>query len=1846
MVGSSLQAVVYNVSCMQDVAGVTLGCAANDVTLSAASNLTLLDDGCRFPGDTVSFHAVFEVKLGAQARMDIGIWISSDGDVNRDGAKTGTCMAATLPYAPNPPWLDSDGVVGGVQDTCGDMDATHSQLFPDFDITVACYDNNNDGMLDLPYCTSWRQSGANTLCTTPTHATPAAPSKCNCAPDFQVPIYMAPCITTSPLCNADMCYSGGSCLPYGTTPDSNGCVGRVPLVNCDDNNPCTTDACIPSTGACNHTWRTPSTSAFATSTFTHSSHASTPTTSLARSEEASASQAHEGTELSMTWEVEATESLEVGRKVVVDLLLKAATSNRAVCDPSLYSQPSSHGGSVPSSQDTSPPDCSSFLVIRAVPEKGFCDLFNSATCTMTCHLDSLAKGEGVNVDLVILPLQGGVALTMGAVARADDQSSGTEALAVDFDGYAGPQGESVIQTVDARQPIIAPSIVNTQYTLVVINNMPRKILAGYASPLNFTVGLGTTNRCSNAASALVDTVGTAMIQNLAEVAPGVFTFEAVPFAEGILQLRVPAGICTDASGQRNLASDTYLMLYDATPPQVSLTSLSGPTTRRSPILFGITFSEHVFGFGESRVRVKNGRVSSVYAVNETVGQYVVAVWPHKDAWVSLQLLGGAGTDAAGNGSPASEEITVEHYTPLTFRTSEVSGLVATAVVITLAKGSLLTLMWGMVSPSERRASPTGDNAGGYLRGPPLRGGGALFGMGVFIGHLQLLQFLGSLDVPLAGRLRQLTHSLAWLSNGGRSPFGDAEDAMRWEAGDWQSAFVPNGAVENGSNPFCFPPVMAQELEALQAHLDEVDQPFTPRRSELEDLCTSSDFWGVLFYTGCELLLALLAHAVTLAVFRALRRLRAAKGIVYPRVLTPPRFEIVLLMLTYAPLARACVFYITSGIPSGRVVGTIFLVTYPLAFVGASYYFVIFRLLKTRACTYVEARTPRGGPGTESPKRPGRHEAGLARGMACLPCVQGMLRRRRDGQWVDHLSGSKRDVVSQYGPYFEDLRGPPDVQDMDGRRSLSGEELMSPTSAKAGVAYSSTPRWPRAMPGDHSQGRWWPVVEGNLQTCYMLVVITRQLMFAVLSGYRGCQSDRDIGWVQIVVFICVLAFQVLYLVILRPFRSLEAGVAELACVACQLGALLCAALLMRNGPDGSQAARDRISGAMLGLMAACALMALIAMYFKLILAAGRAAMQAVTSASASYASFRRRRNVGTMVPLARTPGKASKASLGSDLSAMPWSPAAQTCDTESASTVLDGGAHRLEYETAGTVDEKYMPPSGRWSLSQGIRLDGREELGWDAEHQARPPASGLLDEEDHQGWSAVGSLAWEISSKEEPVNLTVGGSMAGAAKGSPTELPQSLWRQQQGQSPPRPPAGSSAATAANGGDDDDDDEFSHVFGSSPPPRPRSHAASMNLSPLLDLETPGPLPPRDPVVVGTNRGVIIDSRHHDPVYSPFVVHVDPSSQPAAGSGAALLEPDPFRVLNSVVTPTLALDMPAQPLGAPGGADPAEGEEADEEFRASLQEHLYGSHGANVKISQSAREDRRRSVDGLSLAALQALAASSGPWRSMSVSSRQPQPKAPGAALLPNHPDGTFDPLHRRPGPPRPFVPPPIPPVPPAFPEPPPVPSLMTAKMAGKRMAGRPRLHAHIPGEALQVPSRTLAGWGTQKAGSPTSHLSVTGHLASMTELGNEPISPGGCEPITPSYVSLRTRHRRVPYDGTGISQGCVGDFDASGEGVVSPTEASRRHSSSRSLDLPIPSQGALFGPLVVEVGRTRRTSADEPSPLAERLTALERRTTLMPILPKDGHLLGRPRLGGLSPVRSPPPKESWTEETQLC
>ena len=190
-------------ACMQEVWAAhgntqNLTCKANDVTLSSVSDICVHIDpdapgegaNCQAEptcilGQDVTFTGTYSMPLTAKERFDLGLYVSEDG---LPSALTGTCHASVLTAENSPTFFLSpnDGQFGA-GDLCGDIDDLNTPQEFRQTVTTQCTDADEDGRLDLGFCTTWRQPGADELCDTTEFTTaeewdayPGSPSKCNC----------------------------------------------------------------------------------------------------------------------------------------------------------------------------------------------------------------------------------------------------------------------------------------------------------------------------------------------------------------------------------------------------------------------------------------------------------------------------------------------------------------------------------------------------------------------------------------------------------------------------------------------------------------------------------------------------------------------------------------------------------------------------------------------------------------------------------------------------------------------------------------------------------------------------------------------------------------------------------------------------------------------------------------------------------------------------------------------------------------------------------------------------------------------------------------------------------------------------------------------------------------------------------------------------------------------------------------------------------------------------------------------------------------------------------------------------------------------------------------------------------------------------------------------------------------------------------------------------------------------------------------------------------------------------------------------------------------------------------
>ncbi|OWK40496.1 beta strand repeat-containing protein [Fimbriiglobus ruber] len=134
-----------------------------------------------------------------------------------------------------------------------------------------------------------------------------------------------------------------------------------------------------------------------------------------------------------------------------------------------------------------------------------------------------------------------------------------------------------------------------------------------------------------------------------------YTFNVAPAADGPVAIVVAAGAATDSGGHPTAAS-TFTITSDRTAPAATVATGAASPTNANPIPFTVTFSEDVTGFDETGLDVTNGTVSNFVAV--VARTYTFDVAPAADGDVTVTVVAGAATDAAGNDNLASNTATV------------------------------------------------------------------------------------------------------------------------------------------------------------------------------------------------------------------------------------------------------------------------------------------------------------------------------------------------------------------------------------------------------------------------------------------------------------------------------------------------------------------------------------------------------------------------------------------------------------------------------------------------------------------------------------------------------------------------------------------------------------------------------------------------------------------------------------------------------------------------------------------------------------------------------------------------------------------------------------------------------------------------------------------------------------------------------------------------------------------------------------------------------------------------------------------------------------------------------------
>ncbi|SMO38346.1 Por secretion system C-terminal sorting domain-containing protein [Gracilimonas mengyeensis] len=154
------------------------------------------------------------------------------------------------------------------------------------------------------------------------------------------------------------------------------------------------------------------------------------------------------------------------------------------------------------------------------------------------------------------------------------------------------------------------------------------------------------------------TIQNGSLSNLSTNDSTSFTANFTPTADGVITVDVAGSVATDNAGNDNKAAEQFSIIYDATPPSVTITSEETGPTNANPLALKVSFSEDVNGFSDSDITVGNGSISKVETADSTT--FSVALIPNADGTMTVDVAAGVVTDQVGNQNTAASQFSITY----------------------------------------------------------------------------------------------------------------------------------------------------------------------------------------------------------------------------------------------------------------------------------------------------------------------------------------------------------------------------------------------------------------------------------------------------------------------------------------------------------------------------------------------------------------------------------------------------------------------------------------------------------------------------------------------------------------------------------------------------------------------------------------------------------------------------------------------------------------------------------------------------------------------------------------------------------------------------------------------------------------------------------------------------------------------------------------------------------------------------------------------------------------------------------------------------------------------------------
>ncbi|KAK1280027.1 hypothetical protein QJS04_geneDACA002794 [Acorus gramineus] len=569
-------------------------------------------------------------------------------------------------------------------------------------------------------------------------------------------------------------------------------------------------------------------------------------------------------------------------------------------------------------------------------------------------------------------------------------------------------------------------------------------------------------------------------------------------------------------------------MIDSRRPSVRLSTTSKMKTRDHSVPVLIRFMKPVFDFNSSAIIVKGGHLLSFREVSGRI--YTVEIHAD-DTTVSVQIPENTTEDVAGNKNLVSNLLRVQHYSvPI------VSQVLASVTTAAFALSSV-TAMLLTLSTASLQSLGTVSRPSSYLTSEPSRN---LLRLAY---HIQVFAQSKWLAVTLPIEYYEFARGLQW--------------SIPYLTLPWESHSHPFMVDSN------MHVLMQSQLKRTEKDASMLGSPLTPTeyQSYFESIDIkpeaefirdprSSNGWKYfernMFWLAVIGGSLILLHALLVLILR-FRRKDSEKEINYG-ALVVPRFEIFLTLLALPCISQASTAIVRGGSTAGVVVGVLLLGLLSILLLSL-FLFLSVGITSGKLLQYKEVHR-------EGQKSHWYQEL-----------VRVTLGPGKRGQWTwkDQPNSTR---LAKLSPLFEDLRGPP-------KYMLSQIAAGGPDPGKSGDR-SIIPS------DDETEDAEAPFIQklfGILRIYYAFLESVKRVALGVCAGLSSITASSK---VPVLVILSISSFQLLFMMLKKPFIKKKVQFVETVTVAAEVGVF--ASCLALSEGDLSSRGERRVGIFMLVLFA--------------------------------------------------------------------------------------------------------------------------------------------------------------------------------------------------------------------------------------------------------------------------------------------------------------------------------------------------------------------------------------------------------------------------------------------------------------------------------------------------------------------------------------------------------------------------------------------------------------------------------------------------------------------------------------